>query len=86
MHLGVITGGAVTSATIKGAPVDPARTYRMVVNNFQSTGGDGYPNLRSHPSYNNTGFVDADVLRAYVASRSPIKATEFEPGDAVVRR
>ena len=58
----------------------------MAINDFQAAGGDGYPKLTSHPSYVNTGFVDADVLRAYIVAKSPLKAADFEPGDAVVRR
>jgi len=82
----VITGTTVTSATIKGAPLDLAKTYRMTVNNFQAAGGDGYPKLTTHKSYVDTGFVDADVLKAYVTAKSPIKAAEFDPGEAVVRK
>ena len=82
----VITGNAVTSAAIKGAPIDQAKTYRMTVNNFQAAGGDGYPKLTTHKSYVDTGFVDADVLKAYIAAKSPIKAAEFDPGEAVVRK
>ena len=82
----VITGNAVTSATIKGAPIDPAKTYRMTINNFQAAGGDGYPKLTTHKSYVDTGFVDADVLKAYIAAKSPLKAAEFDPGEAVVRK
>lgn len=82
----VIAGGNVTSATIKGAPLDNARTYRMVVNKFSAEGGDGYPKLTGHKSYVDTGYVDADVLRAYVSANSPLKAANYEPGDAVVRR
>lgn len=82
----VIADGKVSSASTKGASIDPTKTYRMAINDFQAAGGDGYPKLTSHPSYVNTGFVDADVLRAYIVSKSPLKAADFEPGDAVVRR
>lgn len=82
----VISGGHVISVTIKGQAIDPTKTYRLAMNNFQASGGDGYPKLTTHPSYVNTGFVDADVLRAYIAGKSPLKAADFEPGDAVVRR
>ena len=82
----VITGGAVTSATIRGTPVDPAKTYRMVINNFVAAGGDGYPRLTAHPSFVDTGFVDADLLRAYITARSPLRAADYDPGEAVVRR
>ena len=40
----VIEGGAVKSATIKGAVLDPAKTYRLAINSFQANGGDGSPN------------------------------------------
>jgi 5'-nucleotidase/UDP-sugar diphosphatase len=82
----VITGSAVTSARVKGAAIDPAKTYRLAVNNFQATGGDGYPRINAHPTYVNTGYVDADVLRAFISANSPVKAAEFEPGNSVVRR
>ena len=81
----VIEGGAVKTATIKGAAIDPAKTYRLALNNFQANGGDGYPKLSNHPGYINTGFVDADVMREYL-SKNGIKAANFEPGEAVVRR
>ena len=82
----VMAGGAVTSARIKGAPVDAAKTYRLVVNNFQATGGDGYPRIAAHPTYTNTGYVDADVLRAFISANSPVRAADFEPGNSVVRQ
>jgi 5'-nucleotidase/UDP-sugar diphosphatase len=81
-----IANGKVSSATIRGVAVNPGTTYRMAVNNFQAVGGDGYPKLLGHPGYVDSGFVDADVLRGYITSHSPLKAADFAPGDAVVRR
>ena len=82
----VITGGVVSSARIRGAALDPGKTYRLAVNNFQAVGGDGYPKLLSHPTYVDTGFVDAEVLRAYIAANSPLQAQRFAPGNSVVRQ
>ncbi len=82
----VIAGGAVSSARIKGAPVDMTKTYRLTVNNFQATGGDGYPRIAAHPSYVNTGYVDADVLRAFISANSPLRAANYDPGSSVVRQ
>jgi 5'-nucleotidase / UDP-sugar diphosphatase len=81
----VIEGATVKSATVKGAAIEPAKTYRIALNNFQANGGDGYPKLSNHPGYVNTGFVDADVMREYL-SKNGIKAANFEPGEAVVRK
>jgi 5'-nucleotidase/UDP-sugar diphosphatase len=82
----VIAGGQLQSATIGGQPIDPRREYRLALTNFTASGGDGYPKLDNHPGYVNTGFVDADVLRAFIARNSPVRAADFEPGDAVQRR
>jgi 5'-nucleotidase / UDP-sugar diphosphatase len=78
-------GGIVKSASIRGAPVDPARIYKMTVNNFVASGGDGYPKLVAHKSFVDTGFVDADLLRTFIAERSPLRVANFAPGNAVIR-
>ncbi len=82
----VMEGGLIKSASIEGAPVDPAKSYKMTVNNFVASSGDGYPKLTAHKSFVDTGFVDADLLRAFIAARSPMRVADYAPGDAVVRR
>ena len=82
----VVEAGQVASAKIAGQDIDPSKTYRMAINNFVAAGGDGYPKLNNHPGYVDTGFVDADVLRAYIAANSPLKSQAFAPGNNVVRR
>ncbi len=82
----VIVGNQLQQATIGGQPIDPRREYRLALTNFTASGGDGYPKLDSHAGYVNTGFVDADVLREFIARNSPVKASAFDPGDAVQRR
>jgi 5'-nucleotidase/UDP-sugar diphosphatase len=81
-----IAQGQAYNVRIQGAALDLNKTYRMVINNFQASGGDGYPVLNTHPSYTNTGFVDADVLRAYITAHSPLQAAHYQQGDAVRRR
>ena len=81
-----IEGQALVEARIAGQPIEAARRYRLAITNFTATGGDGYPKLNGHPGYIDSGFNDADVLRAFIASRSPLKTADYEPGDAVTRR
>ena len=81
-----INGTVLESAQIGGRDIDPAGRYRLAINNFTASGGDGYPPLDKHPGYVNSGFVDADVLRAFVAARSPMKVADFAPGDDVLRK
>ncbi len=82
----VIAGNALVEATVAGQPIDPARSYRLAVNNFTASGGDGYPKLSDHPGLVNTGFVDAEVLRSYLAAHSPLKVADFDPAGTVLRR
>lgn len=80
-----IQGGAVVDARVGGLPIDPARRYKLAVNNFVAVGGDGYPRLAGHPGYVDTGLNDAEVLRDYIARHSPLKVADFEPAGEAVR-
>jgi len=82
----VIEGGALKEAKVNNQPIDARREYRLAINNFTAGGGDGYPKLSDHPGHVNTGFNDADVMRAFIAARSPLKAADFAPPADVVRR
>lgn len=81
-----IEGQRLLQVRIAGQPLDPQRSYRLALTNFTASGGDGYPPLNKHPGYVDSGFNDADVLRAYIARHSPLKLADYEPGNAVVRR
>jgi 5'-nucleotidase/UDP-sugar diphosphatase len=81
-----IEGGVLRQARVQGRPIEPQREYRLALNNFTAAGGDGYPKLSDHPGHVNTGLVDADVLRAFIAKGSPLKAADFAPANDVVRR
>jgi 5'-nucleotidase/UDP-sugar diphosphatase len=82
----LIEAGVLKEAKLGGQPIDARREYRLAINNFTAGGGDGYPKLSDHPGHVNTGFTDADVMRAFIAARSPIKAADFAPPPDVVRR
>ena len=82
----VIEGGVLKDARVGGQAIDPRREYRLALPNFTAGGGDGYPKLNTHPGYVDTGFVDADVIRAFITARSPLKAADFAPPPDVVRR
>lgn len=81
-----IQGGELVEARVQGQPIDPQREYRLALNHFSASGGDGYPKLTDHPGYVNTGFTDADVLREYIARNSPLKASAYQPGNDIQRQ
>ena len=69
------------SPFLNGETVDPAGTYRVVVNNFLATGGDDFPILRDGTN-RVTGEDDLVVLEAYLGSNDPYTpvdlTTEFQ--------
>ncbi len=82
----VLQDNQLIEARVAGQPIKPQQRYRLSINNFTATGGDGYPKLREHPGYVDTGFNDADVLRAYLARHSPVRTADYAAGDAEQRR
>jgi len=82
----LIESGKVSRAEVQGAVVDPAKSYRMAINNFVASGGDGYPKMTQHRTFVDSGFVDAEVLRAFVGANSPIKVADYAPQHVVQRR
>jgi 5'-nucleotidase len=60
-------GQRVVAMTLDGQPVDPARTYRVAVNNFLQQGGDGFT-LFKEGRFVAGGGGDLDALEAFIAS------------------
>jgi 5'-nucleotidase len=65
------------SLTLNGAPIDPAATYRVAMNNFIAEGGDGFVALKSARN-KLTGVSDVEALEAFVADHSPLEANSAD--------
>lgn len=52
--------------TIDGKKLSPTNTYKLALSSYASRGGDGYPKLNKHPTYVDTGYLDADVLKEFL--------------------
>ncbi len=63
-------GSKVTNMKINGVAVDPAASYRVTMNNFIATGGDGFTAFTAGTD-TLVGMVDLDALVAYLGSHSP---------------
>jgi 5'-nucleotidase len=57
--------------SLDGQPIDPAKTYRVTVNNYLAVGGDGFTAFKDGTAalY---GIYDVDALFAYVKANSPV--------------
>ncbi|MES2900687.1 MAG: bifunctional metallophosphatase/5'-nucleotidase [Pseudomonadota bacterium] len=55
------------SLKLNGKAIDPAATYRVVVNNFIAEGGDGFTVLKEGTNVRDTGIRDLDSFIDYLA-------------------
>jgi len=65
-------GQQVSDMRLEGAPIDPAKTYRVTVNSFLADGGDGFTVFKEGKDTTGGG-QDIDALLAWLAAaqRSP---------------
>jgi 5'-nucleotidase len=70
------------SMSLNGERIDPAKSYRVTVNNYLSTGGDGFTALKEGTAQQ-FGVYDADALYAYFQANSPISPV---PSDRIKRK
>ncbi|CCG86466.1 bifunctional UDP-sugar hydrolase/5'-nucleotidase UshA [Erwinia piriflorinigrans] len=80
----VADGSGVSDIKIDGKPLSADKTYRIAMLSFNATGGDGYPQVDKLPGYVNSGFVDAEVLKQYIQSHSPLDAASYQPDGEIV--
>jgi 5'-nucleotidase len=72
----------IATITLNGAPIDPAATYRVTVNNFLADGGDAFTVLKDGTNRLGGGD-DLTALVDYVAANSPVSPP---PTDRVLER
>ena len=80
-----LTGEKLTSAKVQGKSVQADQTYRLAVNAYMASGGDGYPRVADHVNFVNSGFVDAEVLKEYISTNSPMSIADYAPTGDVIR-
>ncbi len=59
-------GSRIVSVKVNGAPLEDAKTYRVVANNFLAEGGDDFPILKQATNKVDTNMRDLDALIAYL--------------------
>lgn len=79
-----VENGKVDNVFIGGKQLRLDGTYRFTVPSFNAAGGDGYPKITDHAGFVNTGFVDAEVLKDYLESNSPLDVNKFAPAGEIV--
>ncbi|MHA7303662.1 ExeM/NucH family extracellular endonuclease [Arthrobacter sp. TMN-49] len=65
-------GDHITSVTVNGAPIDPARSYRVGTFGFLVTGGDNFRVFTEGSNTKDSGLVDRDAWVAYLGKKSAV--------------
>lgn len=65
-------GDRITSISIGGAPIDPARNYRVGSNAFLIDGGDNFRVLAQGTDERDAGIIDRDAFTDWVRANSPL--------------
>ncbi|MFC6356721.1 ExeM/NucH family extracellular endonuclease [Luethyella okanaganae] len=63
-------GVRIGAITLDGSPLDPAGSYRVVVNSFLASGGDNFPTLKSGTNRADSGKVDLQSMVDYFAANT----------------
>ncbi|WP_371193176.1 bifunctional UDP-sugar hydrolase/5'-nucleotidase UshA [Glaciecola sp. SC05] len=71
--------GALAKVYIDGKAIDKNQSYRMSINSFNATGGDGYPALTERMGFVMTEETDAQALKRFFVENSPVSAADFSP-------
>jgi 5'-nucleotidase/UDP-sugar diphosphatase len=64
-------GSRISDVMVGGAPIDPARVYGVVSNNYVRNGGDGYSMFESAMNAYDFGPDLADVTAEFLAGQTP---------------
>ena len=67
-------GSRIVAMTLDGKPIDPKGQYRVVVNSFLASGGDGYTVLTEGTDTFDAG-LDLDALEAWLATNPAVPRT-----------
>ncbi|MBC2652682.1 bifunctional metallophosphatase/5'-nucleotidase [Novosphingobium aerophilum] len=70
-------GDRVVGATLDGAPIDPAQSYRITVNAYLANGGDSFAAFVKGRE-RTIGMTDIAALEAYLKPAQPIRSASRE--------
>lgn len=74
----------ISNVKIGNKAFDENKTYKVSLPDYVASGGDGYPLLKNHPTYVNTGFIDAEMLKKYFEENKVIEADKYDPKDDII--
>lgn len=69
--------GQIINAKVKGKRIQLNKTYRMSINSYNASGGDGYPPLTHYPAYVTSNKTDSETLKHYIEMHTPLNIADY---------
>nr|WP_176700341.1 bifunctional UDP-sugar hydrolase/5'-nucleotidase UshA [Gilliamella apicola] len=79
-------GNNIEDVKINDQPINLQKNYRIATLDFLAAGGDGYPITNTLSTYVDTGYRDADVVKQYFETHSPITASDYKPKQFIIEK
>ena len=80
-----LQGEKIVKLSINGQPVEDETLYKLALNSFIATGGDGYPDMSEHFSYVDTGYTMDQAIIALFEQRKTVTTSEFQAKNRIKR-
>ncbi|GAB3486681.1 5'-nucleotidase C-terminal domain-containing protein [Marinomonas epiphytica] len=77
--------GTAKKISVNGTKLSNDALYRVAINRYMARGNMGYPDMTSHPSYRDSGYLTAKALADYVQIHYPLEANQYRINNAVKR-
>ncbi|MGO4592821.1 ExeM/NucH family extracellular endonuclease [Leifsonia sp. 2TAF2] len=76
-------GDRITSITVNGQPIDPAKSYRIGSFSFLLQGGDNFRAFAAGSNTKDSGLIDRDAWISYIQKNSPLSPSFEKRGVGV---
>lgn len=76
-------GDRITSIIVNGAPIDPAKSYRIGTFSFLAQGGDNFRAFAAGTDTRDSGLIDRDAWIGYITAHSPLSPSFARRGVSV---
>lgn len=76
-------GDRITGIIVNGAPIDPAKSYRIGTFSFLAQGGDNFRAFAAGTDTRDSGLIDRDAWIGYITAHSPLSPSFARRGVSV---
>jgi len=81
IDLGKPNGSRITDLSYAGAPIDPAASFVIAINNYRASGGGNFPSTAGNPAIYNAQMEIRQLIIDWVTTNGTIDPSAFHTVD-----